>query len=77
MQVWSVTMLEHWDREKILESRLKDIAEARQARKRDIWPGPCPSCFAGVGEPCITYTGGRAVRHKDRLPSNVSTQKGK
>ena len=70
-------MLEHGDREKILESRLKDIAEARQARKRDIWPGPCPSCFAGVGEPCITYTGGRAVRHKDRLPSILPTQKGK
>ena len=61
-------MLEPGDREKIKESRLRDIAEARQAKKRDYWPYPCPSCFAGVGEPCITITGGRAVRHKDRLP---------
>ena len=49
------------------EERKEAIYASERARKALNWPTPCPTCLAGVGEPCMTRTGGRyPQRHKGR-----------
>ena len=54
------------DRLQIMEQRIAERKEIQRQRAREIWPTPCPTCFAGVGERCFTINGKKAVRHKDR-----------
>lgn len=52
---------------KTYPERMAAMREAREAKARETWPIPCPTCFAGVGEKCITRTGGRTPRHATRV----------
>ena len=59
-------------KEKVTEARRLERMEAmEQQRARDmmvIWPTPCPTCFAEVGERCMTRTGKRyGGRHVGRM----------
>ena len=54
------------DLDQIKQQRIKEIREVRAARRRDTWPTPCATCLAGVGEPCMTINGKRAMRHNER-----------
>ena len=50
-----------------IEERKAAIYASDRARKLRIWPVPCPTCLADVGQPCITRTGRRFPgRHKYR-----------
>ena len=63
--------MEIGDAEQIQQQRMKAMEEARAAKRRDAFPYPCPTCYAGIGEPCMTRNGGRSVRHKSRLPRRL------
>lgn len=55
-----------YDELKIMEQRIAERKEIERERARQIWPTPCPTCFADVGERCFTINGKKALRHKDR-----------
>ena len=59
-------MLTYGERQNIKDDRRAKAAEALAALRRRRYPTPCPTCGAGVGEVCLSRTGGRSVRHKDR-----------
>lgn len=59
------------DAEQIQQQRMDAMEEARAAKRRDAFPEPCPTCYAGIGEPCMTRNGGRSVRHKSRGPRRL------
>ena len=54
------------DVEKIRQQRLQQRLEVEHQKRVEAWPVVCQTCFAGVGEPCVSMTGNRAVRHKGR-----------
>ena len=62
-------MLEDGDAEQIRQQRIDAMREAREAKRREVFPEPCPACFAATGQPCMTRNGGRSIRHRGRLPS--------
>ena len=62
-------MVSDVDADQIRQQRIEAMREAREAKRRDVFPEPCPACYAGVGEPCMTRNGGRSIRHRGRLPS--------
>ena len=49
-----------------LRERQEAMAKAEHARRLEIFPRPCPTCFADVGEPCMTRNGGRTAQHQSR-----------
>ena len=49
-------------------ARLQRLKEAREARLRDRYPYPCPTCGATPGERCLTVTGKRTAQHWPRTP---------
>ena len=46
--------------------RLQQLEAARAAQLRTIFPNPCPTCGAQVGERCLTLTGKRTAQHATR-----------
>lgn len=64
-------MVSDVDAGQIRQQRIEAMRQAREAKRRAVYPEPCPACFAGVGEPCMTRTGGRSLRHRGRRPSTL------
>ena len=42
------------------------MARHREASKAHTFNRPCPTCYAEIGEPCITRNGGRTAQHITR-----------
>lgn len=55
-------------REARQRERTAAMAEARARDRLEVWPTPCPTCFAEPGEACITRNGKRTPRHPKRGP---------
>lgn len=52
--------------------RVAAMAEVKRRERLEIFPSPCPTCFAKPGEECITRTGLRVGgRHKTRYNPKV------
>ena len=49
-----------------LRERQEAMAKAEYVRRLEVFSRPCPTCFADVGEPCMTRTGGRTSQHQSR-----------
>ena len=49
-----------------MQERLAARAEADRRDALEIWPTPCPRCYAEPGERCVTRVGKRAMRHVGR-----------
>ena len=52
--------------QRAIEARLLRMARHREARKAHTFNRPCPTCYAEIGEPCITRNGGRTAQHITR-----------
>ena len=52
--------------QRAIEARLLRMAHHREARKARTFNRPCPTCYAEIGEPCITRNGGRTAQHITR-----------
>ena len=53
-------------KEEARRERTAQVDAARAERLLDRYPSPCPRCGAGAGQPCLSGTGGRSVRHRVR-----------
>ena len=62
--------LQTGDREQIEARRREQMRRVLEARALDRWPNPCPTCFAIVGQACLTINGKRAQEHNDRHPQS-------
>ena len=59
-----------------IEERKEAVHASERARKARIWPTPCPTCLADVGERCISRNGlrypgghkGRPKAHNEERP---------
>ena len=54
------------DLDQIKQQRILERLEIERQRKVEVWPGTCPTCLVGPGEPCMTIRGKRAIRHTAR-----------
>lgn len=63
------------DTAEVENDRMARLAEARAARQREIYPCPCPTCGALIGEACITRTGGRTAQHAARYSEKLRNQR--
>ena len=51
--------------------RLQAMREEKRRGRLEIYPSPCPTCYAEPGEECITRNGKRSPRHQTRYNPTV------